>query len=309
MSKFRRLFRAFGYLCGTLLLFGLTNLASSAAYRAPAPPPPAAVEVEADAEEAPAVAGAAPSPGGYMLAAEPEPELPAAGKPAYDELTVSERRQAGLPTALPVVMPYYGERTVYLTFDDGPDPDVTPAVLAILRQEAVKATFFVVGTQVEKAPDTLRQIYGEGHAIGNHSYNHVYRELYRSPVAYIGQLNRTDYIIKSVIGVRPLVSRAPGGSAGSFTSAYWEELKKAGYTEAGWNIYCGDASRAKAADLVATVADQLEQRPFLWSHAIVLLHDGRGHEETAKALPAIIRLFKDRGFEFRVVNLETPPAW
>lgn len=309
MKKYRRLFRAFGYLCGLLVLFSITTLASPTAPLFPAPPPTAlAVDDEAAGEQPPVPAKETDSPpGSYSLDA--LTTAPAAGKPAYDELTVSERRQAGLPTTLPAAMPYYGERTVYLTFDDGPDPDVTPAILDILREEDIKATFFVVGTQVEKAPATLKQVYDEGHAIGNHSYNHIYRELYSSPSDYIGQLSRNDFIIKSVIGVRPLISRAPGGSAGSFTKAYWEALKEAGYVDVGWNIYSGDASRLKAADLVASIADQVEKRPFLWNHAIVLLHDGRGHEETAKALPEIIRIFKDRGFEFRIVNLETPPAW
>jgi peptidoglycan/xylan/chitin deacetylase (PgdA/CDA1 family) len=306
MSKHRRLLRSLGYLCGTLLLFTLTTLASPGANHPPAPPPSEAVAQAEAEDEALPVAEAEASAGGDVLAAAPPP---AAGKPAYDELTVSERLQSGLPTALPAILPYYGERTVYLTFDDGPDPEITPAILGILRSEGVKATFFVVGSQAEKAPAILREVYREGHAIGNHSYSHVYRELYRSPAAYLGQLAHTDYIIKSVLGVRPLISRAPGGSAGSFTAAYWAALKEAGYIEVGWNIYSGDASRAKAADLVAAVADQVATRPFLWSHAIVLMHDGVGHEETVKALPAIIQIFKDRGFEFRVVNLETPPAW
>ena len=229
--------------------------------------------------------------------------------PVYDTLTVDQRLRRNLPTALPSAFPYYGHRTVYLTFDDGPDPEVTPAILRILHQAGIRATFFIVGTQAEKYPDIVRQIRRDGHAIGNHSYNHIYRELYRSPAAYTGQLRHTDDILMGILGVRPRISRAPGGSAGSFTREYWAALDEQGYMEVGWNINSGDASRSKAGQLVANIADQVSRRQFLWSHAVVLMHDGRGHQETARALPDIIRFFKDRGFEFRVVNHETPPAW
>lgn len=234
---------------------------------------------------------------------------PVPGLPFYDAITFPERQQAGLPTELPAVKPYYAEKTVYLTFDDGPDPDNTPAILRILHANGVKATFFVIGTEMEKYPHILKQIFREGHAIGNHTYNHVYRDLYHSADTYTGQLNRTDDIIKYLAGVRPRISRAPGGSAGSFTKEYWEALKTQGYVEVGWNINSGDASRAKAGALVSNITRQINTNSYLCDHAIVLMHDGRGHEETVKALPEIIKFFKERGFHFRVVNLETPPAW
>lgn len=269
----------------------LATLASLAVRRVPPEPPP------------PSAAG----PPTYRIEPGFAPSAP--GGPVYDTLTVAQRRARGLPTAVPAAFPYYGQRTVYLTFDDGPDPLVTPAILRILRQAGVSATFFVVGAQVEKHPDILRQIHRDGHAIGNHSYDHIYRHLYRSPAAYTAQLGRTDDILLAALGLRPRISRAPGGSAGSFTREYWAALDEQGYIEVGWNINSGDASRAKAPQLVANIADQLARRPFLASHAIVLMHDGRGHEETARALPEIINIFKSRGFEFRVVNHETPPAW
>lgn len=236
-------------------------------------------------------------------------EEPLAGKPVYDIYTVAERQNKGLPTQLQVsTTPYYGKKVVYLTFDDGPDSENTPAVLSILKSNNIKATFFVIGTEVEKNPELLKQIYQEGHSIGNHSYNHVYRQLYHSSSDYLQQLHRTDQIIKNIIGVRPNISRAPGGSAGNFTKQYWDALRKEGYVEVGWNVSSGDASRGKAADLVNNVIYQMENR-YLWSHAIVLMHDGRGHGETVKALPEIIDFFKSHGYEFKMINIETPPAW
>jgi peptidoglycan/xylan/chitin deacetylase (PgdA/CDA1 family) len=292
MTNKAALFRTTCYLAAaSLLLIFCSPLASLAFHR----PPP---------ETVPASSAGPPT---YRLDAGLTPAAP--GAPVYDTLTVDRRRAENLPAALPAAVPYYGSRTVYLTFDDGPDPAVTPAILAILRQADVRATFFVVGRQAEKSPATLRQIHAAGHAIGNHTYNHVYRDLYRSPAAYTAQLRRTDDIIMQILGVRPRISRAPGGTAGSFTAEYWAALAGDGYREIGWNVNSGDASRAKAAQITATVVRQMDSQKFLWSHAIVLMHDGRGHEETVRALPAIIKYFKDRGFDFRVVNLETPPAW
>lgn len=229
-------------------------------------------------------------------------------KPVFDKWTVSERRINGMATTLPPIKPYYGEKVVYLTFDDGPDSENTPIVLDILKKHSIKATFFVTGSQAEKNPDLLKRVYNEGHAIGNHSYNHVYRDLYKSPNSYIEQLHHTDEIIKSIIGVRPRISRAPGGSSGSFTNQYWDVLRQEGYIEVGWNVSSGDASHAKADQIIRNIAYQMDNK-FLWSHAIILMHDGRGHGETVKALPDVIKYFQDRNFDFRIVSLDTPPPW
>ena len=229
--------------------------------------------------------------------------------PEYDLFTYSERQERKLPTDLPITEYFYGAKIIYLTFDDGPDQENTPIVLDILKKNNIKATFFVLGTESEKYPNLLKRIYDEGHAIGNHSYNHIYRELYQSTTTYLEQLHHTDEIIKSVLNVRPHISRAPGGSAGSFTKAYWPILKNQGYIEVGWNISSGDASNAKENQILNNIIHQTESNKFLWSHAILLMHDGKGHTETAKALPHIIKFYKELGFEFHVINSKTPPAW
>jgi len=229
--------------------------------------------------------------------------------PEYDTYTYTERQQNNMPTILPPTELYYGTKTIYLTFDDGPDPENTARVLDILKENNIKATFFVLGTQVQNHPTMLKRIYEEGHAIGNHSYNHIYRELYQSPDTYLEQLHHNDDIIKNVLNVRPHISRAPGGSAGTFTKTYWDLLQNQGYIEVGWNISSGDASSAKADELVSNIIQQTNKNTFLWSHAILLMHDSGGHEETVKALPSIIKFYKEQGFEFRIINSKTPPAW
>lgn len=230
--------------------------------------------------------------------------------PLYDMLTVSERLENNMPTVLPVFEYNYINKSVYLTFDDGPDPVNTPQILDILKENDIKATFFVVGTSCERCPNILKRIYEDGHAVGNHSYNHNYSDLYRSTDNYAEQMYKNDNIIKSIIGVRPRITRAPGGTAGSFTKAYWERLKKDGYVDIGWNISSGDAAKpnVSAAEIESNVARQMQNKA-LWTHSIVLMHDGAGHSETVKALPKIIKMYKENGFQFRVANVMTPPAW
>ena len=88
---------------------------------------------------------------------------------------------------------------VSITFDDGPDPDWTPAILDILKERGVKAVFFVIGKNAELYPDLLRRIADEGHEIGNHSFTHAnLRELPESLVNL--ELNATQRLVESLIG-------------------------------------------------------------------------------------------------------------
>ena len=145
-------------------------------------------------------------------------------------------------TALPDITPYRTGKTVYLTFDDGPDDKNTPAVLDVLREAGVKATFYVTGRQAEAHPDVLQRIYDEGHAIGNHSYDHRYEKLYPDVNGFLAEMERTDEIIYGILGVRPLILRAPGGRIGHFTAAYAPAIRANGYVEHDWNVSSADAA-------------------------------------------------------------------
>ena len=232
-----------------------------------------------------------------------------AGQPENDRLPLSENVNSGEAATMTATTPYHGDKIVYLTFDDGPDPVNTPQVLKILREHKIKATFFIIGMEAEKHPILVKDIFREGHAIGNHSYNHNYSELYRSADAYMSQLHRTDEIIIQATGLRPNISRAPGGAAGNFTNTYWKLLKQQGCVDIGWNVSSVDTAQISAKQIADNVAEQIAAKKYLWNHAIVLMHDGSGHAETVKALPNVIRYLKTSGFQFRVVNHETPSAW
>lgn len=233
-------------------------------------------------------------------------------RPVYDKYTTKQRQQQGLPTTYGKDRPYfYGDHVAYLTFDDGPNQANTTKILDILKQENIHATFFLTGQNVERYPDVVKQIYQSGNAIGIHSYSHDYTKIYVSPEAYTNELLQTEELIYNIIGVRPIISRAPGGTAGHFTPAFWQSIQSIGSIEVGWNALTGDADgTAKTAQqAVDNVRKQLQLRPYLNTHLVILMHDASGHEATVEALPQIIKLLKDQGYTFRVVNASIPPCW
>lgn len=236
-------------------------------------------------------------------------QLTEVDKPVYDKYELTEREAKGLTVALPEIEPYRAEKVAYLTFDDGPDDKVTPQILDILKAEGVPATFFVLGNMVEQNPSVLKRIFNEGHAIGNHSYNHVYSELYRSPWDFADQFIKTDEIIKETIGVRPLIIRAPGGTAGVFNNDYWAIVDSCGYAEYDWNASTEDATASvpNASKQVDNIVKQLKN--YQPNTLIVLMHSKSGKEETAKALPALIDLLRNKGYKFGVVTPMTPQPW
>ena len=244
----------------------------------------------------------------YVIAADDfsNLQLPDATKPVYDARMLSDRISLGLPVALPALLPYYSGKTAYLTFDDGPDDEVTVTVLNILAENNVKATFYVTGINAATYPDTVRRMVAEGHAVGNHSYDHDYDRLYTSPDAFLYEMVQTDEILYGILGFRPLILRAPGGTFSHFTSEYEACLEENGYVEHDWNVSSADSdpSGPVAQDFIDNIAGQATM-----DSAIILMHSSSGHEETVKALPEIIRVLRERGYIFGVVTPMTPQPW
>ncbi|MDT9725888.1 polysaccharide deacetylase [Xylanibacillus composti] len=196
------------------------------------------------------------------------------------------------------------EPTVYLTFDDGPSR-WTPEVLDILREHEVPATFFVLGQSAEANPDILQRIVDEGHAIGNHTYNHKYEELYSGFTGFWEQVERTDEVLTRLTGQQVRLLRAPGGTHTNFDAFYFYYLEQAGYHVHDWTVDAGDSKRrgVPAEEIIANV-----KRGKLTHEVNVLMHDSAGHGETVKALPAIIRHYKEHGYRFAVLTESVEPA-
>lgn len=196
------------------------------------------------------------------------------------------------------------EKIVYLTFDDGPSK-LTPEVLEILEQNKIQATFFVLGNQAKNSPEIIRQIVDGGHAIGNHTYNHNYSELYQHFGQFWRQIKQTEEVLREITDVRPPLLRAPGGTYGHFDKQYFSLLQQAGYQVFDWDVDSGDSKRrgVPASEIVDNIISAK-----LKDEMIVLMHDGTGHKETVKALPQIISYYKKHGYTFRALNAEVKPV-
>ncbi|MDA8229299.1 MAG: polysaccharide deacetylase family protein [Desulfitobacterium hafniense] len=196
-------------------------------------------------------------------------------------------------------------KIAYLTIDDGPSPDTTPHILRVLKEEGVKATFFVIGTQVETHPELIKAEYDQGHAIGNHTYSHNYSEIYRSPQALINNFKRNEDLIYNTIGIRPRIIRTPGGTQGHFNISYYNAVDSAGYLVYDWNVSTADASaRLVPADqIVRNIQEQVPGR----DKVIILMHDAPGKTTSVDALPRIIRYLKNQGYTFGVLSPEVAP--
>lgn len=140
------------------------------------------------------------------------------------------------------------EKIAYLTFDDGPSENITPQILETLKNEEVKATFFVLGSRVELRPDLVKREYEEGHYIANHGYSHVYTSIYSSPQAVLDEYNKAENKIKEAIGNSEYSShlfRFPGGSEGGkygkVKNAAKSLLEENDVSFINWNALTNDA--------------------------------------------------------------------
>ncbi|HET9799024.1 MAG TPA: polysaccharide deacetylase family protein [Gemmatimonadaceae bacterium] len=183
---------------------------------------------------------------------------------------------------------------VSVTFDDGPNPRATPAILDVLRRENVRATFFVLGRHAERWPELVERARADGHQIGNHGYFH--RKLHRHAPAYVrDDLTRGTEAIRRACGVTPRHFRAPHGFRSPWVTPVAASL---GQRTVGWSLGVWDSARPGAGEIAA--------RTLAGMHAgsILLLHDGDGYDpdgdrmQTAEALPSIIEGLRGRGFRF-----------
>ncbi|MCS7460459.1 polysaccharide deacetylase family protein [Paenibacillus doosanensis] len=180
---------------------------------------------------------------------------------------------------------------VALTFDDGPDGKYTPAILDILRENDVKATFFVVGTQVSKFPEVLKRIHEEGHAIGNHSWDHA--DLSKLSSARIRtELTKTDEWIEKTVGFSPSLIRAPYGAVSALVK---KEAERSERPLIGWNVDPRDWAGTDSEEIVRNVKSHTKPG------GIILLHSFGGKQgkldNTVEALPAIIAFLKENGYQ------------
>lgn len=218
----------------------------------------------------------------------------------------------GAPKPLaPGEYPDWSNKTIYLTFDDGPSPR-TPEVLKILKDNGVKATFFV--THINgKSSHYMKDIVAEGHTIALHSYTHNYDKIYASEEAYFADLQQISDLVYSETGVRTNLIRFPGGSSNivsrfnpGIMTRLTQQVTDKGYVYFDWNVVSGDANRGGAtAQQIINNCRKVSKKS---DAVIVLMHDSAEKRTTVEALPEVIAYYKAAGCKFATITESTPPA-
>ena len=212
-------------------------------------------------------------------------------------------------TQSPSSAPDAQEKIVYLTFDDGPTPQITEQILDVLKAQNVKATFFVVGKEIKGRESILKRIYEEGHGIGLHTYSQNFKIIYKNPETFISEMEKTNETINAVLGtdldIKPI--RFPGGSAGRLTKNFYTQLFEKGYLIFDWNV-----------DLQDGIKGHLPPETFLENskkcadrsvRRIILAHCNANNQNTCEALDEIIRYYRSQGYDFKAIDSTTKPYY
>lgn len=182
-------------------------------------------------------------------------------------------------------MIHTNKKVVALTFDDGPDPAFTEAILDILKQKQVEATFFVIGKNASQNPSLLRRMVTEGHEIGNHGYTHNYNRR-----KMIDELKQTDQIVYTATGTHTYFYRPPGGFV---SKNQIEMIKNQGYVVTLWSVDGRDWRKPGVNRIISNVVQNV------FPGAIILLHDGGGiRSQTVLALEQVIDELHADGYRF-----------
>lgn len=206
----------------------------------------------------------------------------------------------------PVVDRLPAADAVALTFDDGPDPVVTPQILDVLCAHGARATFFVLGERAARYPDVIRRIQREGHAIGTHTQHHRIRFHFSGPRGVQREIDAAIAVVDGILGTRPALFRPPQGLRTPLFGSAWRRMH--GLVCVTWT--------ARGLDSFSTTAAAITTRivPRLVPGAIIALHDGTGlgggsdRRPTVAALATILAACHARGLSCVALDAATLAA-
>ncbi|MFE3492638.1 bifunctional polysaccharide deacetylase/glycosyltransferase family 2 protein [Streptomyces sp. NPDC059169] len=192
------------------------------------------------------------------------------------------------------------DKTIALTFDDGPTPTWTPQVLEILRENDVPGTFFVTGTMVSRYPDIVRTMVEQGNEVGVHTFSHVDLS-YQSASRIHREMEQTQLALAGAAGITTTLFRAPYSSRPDAIDDYswpvYKELGEQGYTSAFIDNDSGDWKRPGVSKIIEGAT------PEEGKGASVLFHDAGGERsQTIEALPRYIEMMKEKGYTFTTIS-------
>ena len=250
---------------------------------------------------------------GIMLAAESGCTTQKAVKP--DKLALEEARKAlpadeipnplvkrlNNPSSMPVVPPAGArvsyssvkieQKTLAMTFDDGPHPSLTPKLLDLLKERNIKCTFFLVGNLVKVYPAIVRRIIEEGHEIGNHTWSHCSLTS-RSDEQIRSELKKSEDAVYEVAGIRPHLVRPPYGAINTrIKDLMFSEF---GYSTIMWSVDPQDWRRPGVSVVTSRLVNGAHPGAIMLSHDI--------HPPTIQAMPAMFDQLLAKGYQFVTVS-------
>lgn len=204
------------------------------------------------------------------------------------------------------------EKIAYLTFDDGPSKN-TEKVLSILDEYGIKATFFVNYRETSYYAPTLQKLVEEGHNVGNHTYSHNFKIIYKSSESFYQDFQKLQTKIFEITGKKPDIFRFPGGSMAAknyfrFNGAdlsIFNRMEEEGYAYYDWNVDASDQTAPFPSGQM--VAKRILNQTKHLSTAMILLHDSPTSQNIVNALPAIIKGMLNQGFTFRRLDSGITP--
>lgn len=197
------------------------------------------------------------------------------------------------------------KKIVYLTFDDGPDYKNTPKVLDILKEENIKATFFVISSEFLERENVIKRIYDDGHALGLHSNTHSKTKLYASNESFLNEMLLCQDKICEITGYKPTILRFPFGCNNScykLKQSLVDLLHENNLKIYDWTVDSGDGANHNLPPYsIAKKATTITSDDPI----ILLMHSSMINKNSIAALPSIIKYYKDNNYEFKVIDETT----
>lgn len=196
------------------------------------------------------------------------------------------------------------KKVIYLTFDDGPSGKITADVLDILKEENVPATFFLIGNQIKGQEKLIQRMYDEGHSLGLHSMTHEKGCLYCSNDSFLKEMLEVQDMINSIINIKPDILRFPFGCNNNtykISQSMVDLLHKNNLSIYDWNVDSGDGANPNSSPETIykhSISDK--------NNIFLLMHCGYQSKTSVKALPLIIKHYKEKNYEFRAITKDTP---
>jgi len=184
--------------------------------------------------------------------------------------------------------------TVYLTFDDGPVPEITSQILDILKTYDVKATFFMIGSYAKRDPDMVKRVFDEGHTVGNHTYTHQ-KSMFNSLDKFKSEIEQCNSVLEEVTGEKVKFFRIPYGT--SIGKSYKDFLADKGLSIVKWN--CESYDSRVATKTPEQILDGVKNTKPSKGDVVVIMHDTYGKQKTVDALASVIEYFQGLNYEFK----------